>query len=106
MKQQTNSVSLGISPCPSDTYIIHAIATEKRGLADHPIEPMLHDVETLNQTAMTGTLAVTKLMDLGPVGRAALKALNEHAGAAGVPGRSASCTPPWRRLDLLSIWQI
>lgn len=55
-------LSLGFSPCPNDTFIFHAmthglVSTEGLLFA----EPLLADVETLNQWAMAGKLEVTKL---------------------------------------------
>lgn len=54
--------SLGFSPCPNDTFIFHALV---HGLldGDHPrfAAPMLADVETLNEWALSGRLDVTKL---------------------------------------------
>lgn len=55
-------VSLGFSPCPNDTYIFHALVHGKVGLAGLALaEPVLADVETLNDWALQGRLGVTKL---------------------------------------------
>lgn len=53
-------ISLGISPCPNDTYIFHAML---HGLVPVPFDIDLHmaDVEDLNARAVAGTLDVTKL---------------------------------------------
>lgn len=55
-------LSLGYSPCPNDTFIFHAMT---HGLVDSPgllfADPVLADVETLNNWAMQGRLDVTKL---------------------------------------------
>lgn len=53
-------ISLGISPCPNDTYIFHALL---HGLVPAPFDIDLHmaDVEDLNARAVAGTLDVTKL---------------------------------------------
>jgi len=53
-------LSLGISPCPNDTFIFHALLS---GLAPSPetIQPRLQDVEELNSLAINGVLDVTKL---------------------------------------------
>jgi 1,4-dihydroxy-6-naphthoate synthase len=55
-------LTLGFSPCPNDTYIFYALA---RGRSDtsglHFAEPLLEDVETLNDWAMEHRLDVTKL---------------------------------------------
>jgi 1,4-dihydroxy-6-naphthoate synthase len=54
------ALSLGISPCPNDTFIFHALLS---GLAASPegIQPRLHDVEKLNKLAIAGELDLTKL---------------------------------------------
>ena len=56
-------LSLGLSPCPNDTFIFHALL---HGLVPQPapIAPHLADVEELNSLARGGKLAVTK-MSLG-----------------------------------------
>ena len=54
-------LTIGYSPCPNDTYIFYALA---HGLIDTPCvfaEPVLADVEELNQRAMHEELDVTKL---------------------------------------------
>lgn len=53
-------VSLGISPCPNDTYIFHALL---EGLVPSPCKLDLYmaDVEELNNRALAGTSEVTKL---------------------------------------------
>ncbi len=53
-------ITLGISPCPNDTYIFHALL---HGLVDVPfkINYILADVEELNARALTGELHATKL---------------------------------------------
>ncbi|MCL1985745.1 MAG: 1,4-dihydroxy-6-naphthoate synthase [Betaproteobacteria bacterium] len=53
-------LSLGISPCPNDTFIFHALLS---GLVPLPetIQPRLQDVEELNKLAIRGELDVTKL---------------------------------------------
>jgi 1,4-dihydroxy-6-naphthoate synthase len=55
-----HTLSLGISPCPNDTFIFHALLA---GLVPSPehIQPRLQDVEALNALALTGALDVTKL---------------------------------------------
>ena len=59
---------IGYSPCPNDTYIMAALAENR---VNHPFifEPVLADVETLNQWALEVRLDVTKLsfMALGRV---------------------------------------
>lgn len=54
-------LTVGYSPCPNDTFLFHALV---HGLVGDPKvrwEPHLHDVETLNEMALSGTLPVTKL---------------------------------------------
>jgi 1,4-dihydroxy-6-naphthoate synthase len=55
------SIRLGYSPCPNDTFIFHGIAAGELQLPGVRIEVELHDVETLNRMAMTARLDVTKL---------------------------------------------
>jgi 1,4-dihydroxy-6-naphthoate synthase len=55
------SLELGLSSCPNDTFMFHALL---HGLVDSgPIcfSPVIRDVETLNQLAFESQLAVTKL---------------------------------------------
>jgi len=57
----TQTLSLGYSTCPNDTFLFHALAHGKidcRGLA---FEICLADVEQLNRYAEVGRLDVTKL---------------------------------------------
>jgi len=55
-----HTLSLGISPCPNDTFIFHALLA---GLVSFPetIQVHLRDVEELNSLALKGELDVTKL---------------------------------------------
>jgi 5,8-dihydroxy-2-naphthoate synthase len=63
-----NPLKIGYSPCPNDTYIMAGLAGRR---VDMPVafEPILADVETLNQWALNKRLEVTKLsfMALGLV---------------------------------------
>lgn len=54
------ALSLGLSPCPNDTYIFHALL---HGLVPPPapLRPHLADVEQLNALARRGELDVTKM---------------------------------------------
>lgn len=54
------SLTLGFSPCPNDTYIFHALAT---GLIRWPggLSVTLADVEELNGLAASGALDVVKI---------------------------------------------
>jgi 1,4-dihydroxy-6-naphthoate synthase len=54
-------ITLGISPCPNDTFIFHAMLHGLLG--EHTFDFSLHmeDVETLNRLARNGALDVTKI---------------------------------------------
>ena len=56
-----NTLSLGFSPCPNDTFIFHGLVHNRitTGLVFE--KPQLEDVETLNSWAMSAKLDVTKL---------------------------------------------
>lgn len=54
-------LTFGYSPCPNDTYMFNAIASGRVAPPDCRIIPVLHDVETLNELALIGKLAITKL---------------------------------------------
>jgi 5,8-dihydroxy-2-naphthoate synthase len=53
-------LNIGYSSCPNDTYIMAALAQDK---VDTPLtfNPVIADVETLNQLALSEKLEVTKL---------------------------------------------
>jgi 1,4-dihydroxy-6-naphthoate synthase len=54
-------LTLGFSPCPNDTFVFDALvngAIEAGGLS---FDPVLADVETLNEWALAGRLDVTKV---------------------------------------------
>ncbi len=55
------SLSLGFSPCPNDTFIFHALLHGGVDAGDSRWEPRLEDVETLNRLARDGALDVTKV---------------------------------------------
>ena len=58
----SRALSLGISPCPNDTFIFYGLLhgqVETGALRFDPIH--LEDVETLNQWALTGRLDVSKI---------------------------------------------
>jgi 5,8-dihydroxy-2-naphthoate synthase len=54
------SLSFGFTPCPNDAFAFHALV---HGLVDAPlaVEPVLLDIEELNQRARSGELELTKL---------------------------------------------
>ncbi len=59
-----SSITLGISPCPNDTYIFHALLhglCKLNGFDDYELDAMLLDVEQLNKLALERKLAVSKL---------------------------------------------
>jgi 1,4-dihydroxy-6-naphthoate synthase len=74
-------ITLGFSPCPNDTFIFDALVNGLIDTGDFHFEPVLEDVETLNQWAFEGKLDVTKLSF-----RALLDVLDRyrilHAGSA------------------------
>ncbi|MCW3092434.1 MAG: 1,4-dihydroxy-6-naphthoate synthase [Ferruginibacter sp.] len=54
-------LTLGFSPCPNDTFIFDALVNHKIDTKDFDFEVILEDVQTLNQWAIEGKLAITKL---------------------------------------------
>jgi 1,4-dihydroxy-6-naphthoate synthase len=54
------SLTFGFTPCPNDAFAFHALV---HGLVEAPftVEPVLLDIEELNQRARTGELDLTKL---------------------------------------------
>lgn len=54
-------MTLGFSPCPNDTFIFEALVNGKIDTGGLEFEPLLEDVETLNQWALQGKLDITKL---------------------------------------------
>ena len=54
-------LTLGFSPCPNDTFIFDAIVNHKIDTDGFEFEVFLEDVQTLNQWAQEGRLAITKL---------------------------------------------
>lgn len=58
----TKNLTLGYSPCPNDTFIFHALIHGLVGVAGLDLTgPVLADVETLNEWALSGRLDVTKI---------------------------------------------
>jgi 1,4-dihydroxy-6-naphthoate synthase len=53
-------LTFGYTPCPNDAFAFHALA---HGLVPAPfdVEPVLHDIEELNERAAGGELQLTKL---------------------------------------------
>ena len=54
-------LTLGFSPCPNDTFIFDALVNHKIDTDGFEFEVFLEDVQTLNQWAQEGRLAITKL---------------------------------------------
>lgn len=54
-------LSLGFSPCPNDTFIFDALVNGKIDTEGLSFEPVLEDVQTLNNWAKEGKLDITKL---------------------------------------------
>jgi 1,4-dihydroxy-6-naphthoate synthase len=55
------NITLGFSPCPNDTFIFDALVNGKINTEGLTFEPVLEDVETLNQWANEGKMDVSKL---------------------------------------------
>jgi len=54
-------LTLGFSPCPNDTFIFDSLVNGRIDTGEIEFEPVLEDVQTLNQWATEGRLDVTKL---------------------------------------------
>ena len=80
-------LELGLSPCPNDTFIFHALL---HNLVPQPapIVPHLADVEELNGLARQGKLAVTK-MSLG----VAAEIMNDYALLSSGAALGFGCGP-------------
>jgi 1,4-dihydroxy-6-naphthoate synthase len=55
------TLALGFSPCPNDTFIFDALVNGRVDTGGLRFEPVLEDVQTLNQWALEGRLDVTKI---------------------------------------------
>lgn len=53
--------TLGFSPCPNDTFIFDALVNGNMDTGGFRFDYVMEDVETLNQWAFEGKLAITKL---------------------------------------------
>ncbi|MCW2925071.1 MAG: hypothetical protein JWM98_2475 [Thermoleophilia bacterium] len=73
-------LTFGFSPCPNDTFAFHALVA---GLIDEPlaVQPVMEDIEALNQRARTGDLQLTKL-SFGALAALADEYVPLRAGAA------------------------
>ncbi len=54
-------LTLGLSPCPNDTFIFDALINGKIDTGDLKFEVLLEDVETLNKLAIKNTLDISKI---------------------------------------------
>lgn len=54
-------LTIGFSPCPNDTFIFDALINGKIDTGAYKFEPLLEDVQTLNEWALEGKLDITKL---------------------------------------------
>lgn len=54
-------ISIGFSPCPNDTFIFDALVNGQMDTGELEFEPVLEDVQTLNDWSNEGRLDVTKL---------------------------------------------
>lgn len=61
MNTASETLSLGFSPCPNDTFIFHALVHGIENAGDLRFQPRLEDVQTLNELALSGDLDVTKV---------------------------------------------
>ncbi|HKK01974.1 MAG TPA: 1,4-dihydroxy-6-naphthoate synthase [Desulfuromonadales bacterium] len=57
----SKTLSLGYSPCPTDTFIFYALVHERITVPGIRFEERLEDVETLNRLALDGALDLTKI---------------------------------------------
>src|SRR5688500_8658766 len=54
-------LTLGFSPCPNDTFIFDALVNDKIDTEGIEFDVHLEDVQTLNQWALEGRLAISKI---------------------------------------------
>lgn len=54
-------LTLGISPCPNDTFIFDALVNEKIDTKEYQFDLVMEDVETLNQWALEAKLDISKI---------------------------------------------
>jgi 5,8-dihydroxy-2-naphthoate synthase len=55
------TLTLGFSPCPNDTFIFDALVNKKIDTEGLEVNPVLEDVQTLNEWALQGKLDVSKI---------------------------------------------
>lgn len=54
-------LSIGFSPCPNDTFIFDALIHQKIDTEGLSFEPVLEDVQSLNEAALSERLLITKI---------------------------------------------
>ncbi len=54
-------LTLGFSPCPNDTFIFDALVNGRLDTTGFEFEPVLEDVQTLNEWAAEGKLDISKI---------------------------------------------
>ena len=57
----TQTLTIGYSPCPNDTFIFYALVHGKVRVPGVEFRERLEDVETLNRLALDGGLDITKI---------------------------------------------
>ncbi len=55
------TITLGFSPCPNDTFIFDALVNKKIDTGNLSFDVVLEDVQTLNNMAIAGKLALSKI---------------------------------------------
>ncbi|HNS13058.1 MAG TPA: 1,4-dihydroxy-6-naphthoate synthase [Bacteroidia bacterium] len=60
-QMHSNTLSLGFSPCPNDTFLFDALIHQKINTEGLLFEHVLEDVESLNRKAFDSVLDITKL---------------------------------------------
>lgn len=55
------NIKIGFSPCPNDTFIFDALVNNRIDTGGIEFEPVMEDVQTLNEMAITGDLPLTKI---------------------------------------------
>ncbi len=54
-------LSLGLSPCPNDTYMFYGLLKAGIGAHKYRFKPWMQDIEALNLAALQGRLDITKV---------------------------------------------
>lgn len=61
MDTEPMTLTIGISPCPNDTFIFDALFSKKIDLGPYTLEFILKDVEELNEMALKNELDIVKI---------------------------------------------